>query len=341
MDSNQLNPHTADLESRAKTRPVRHVDLLDLDRAVRDHGAAFVVTIVAHDHSVIEPGLQQACHIRPELLADDDVGLFPIEYVCEGRDDRSARVEVGCQESHGRNGTAGYDPSMDVQIFDGPESLAMGAADFIAAAIDDAPGALDIGLAGGSTPQATYSELATRRIEWDTATLWLSDERWVPQDSDDSNGHQAQRSLVDALPDARLLRPRYTEHLEPADAAAYYEAELRSAILERPALVLLGMGTDGHVASLFPGTDGLADTSDRWFIANHVPQLETWRLTVTPHLLEIAERIAVIVSGEAKADVLAEAVERPAGRYPIEILHRSKGTVTVLCDQPAASSLTG
>ena len=101
------------------------------------------------------------------------------------------------------------------------------------------------------------------------------------------------------------------------------------------------MGTDGPVASLFPGTAGLVDTSDRWFIANEVPQLNTWRLTVTPHLLEIAERVAVIVSGDAKADILAEAIERPSGRFPIEILHRSQGSVTVLCDQAAASTLTG
>ncbi|MDH3250208.1 MAG: 6-phosphogluconolactonase [Acidimicrobiia bacterium] len=230
---------------------------------------------------------------------------------------------------------------MDVEIFKGPDELAIGAADLIAAAFDDSGGRCDIGLAGGSTPQATYARLRTRDIAWGGIDVWLSDERWVPPDSEDSNGHQAERSLLEGFEPATFLRPRHSEQLEPADSAAYYEARLRSVIGERPKLVLLGMGTDGHTASLFPGTAAIDDTSERWFVANHVPQLDTWRLTVTPHLLEISEVIVVIVSGGAKADVLAEVIERPEGRYPIELLHRSSGSVTVLCDRDAAASLSG
>lgn len=229
---------------------------------------------------------------------------------------------------------------MDVRIFPGPSELAIGAADFIEATFDATEGRLDIGLAGGTTPQATYAELLSRRIDWGVVDLWLSDERWVPHESDDSNGRHAERSLVGGIGPAAFLRPRFSEHLEPEDSAAYYEAALRSALGERPKLVLLGMGTDGHTASLFPGTAAVNDTSDRWFVANHVPQLDAWRLTVTPHLLEIAERIVVIVAGGSKADVLSEVIERPAGRYPIELLHGSKGSVTVLCDQEAAASLS-
>lgn len=230
---------------------------------------------------------------------------------------------------------------MDVEIFAGPAELAIGAADLVEATIDAAGGHCEIGLAGGSTPQATYEQLRSRDIDWSALDVWLSDERWVPHDSEESNGHQAERSLLGHARPATFLRPRYSEHLEPIDSAAYYEAEMRSVIGERPRLVLLGMGTDGHTASLFPGTDAAEDSSDRWFIANHVPHLDTWRLTVTPHLLEIAQTIAVIVSGSAKADVLAEAIERPEGRYPIEILHRAAGSVTVLCDRDAAASLSG
>ena len=230
---------------------------------------------------------------------------------------------------------------MDVEIFPGPAELAIGAADFIAAVFDESEDRCDVGLAGGSTPQATYAQLSSRDIDWDGVDVWLSDERWVPHDSDDSNGHQAQRSLLNGIEPATFLRPRHSEHLEPIDSAVYYEARLRSVIGEQPKLVLLGMGTDGHTASLFPGTSAVEDTSDRWYVANHVPQLDTWRLTVTPHLLEIAERIVVLVSGTAKADVLAEAIERPQGRYPIELLHRCGGSVTVLCDREAAASLSG
>ncbi len=230
---------------------------------------------------------------------------------------------------------------MDVEIFAGPTELAIGAADLIERTVKESEGRCDIGLAGGSTPQATYALLRSRDIDWGSIDLWLSDERWVPHDSEESNGHQAERTLLDGIEPATFLRPRHSSHLEPVDSAVYYEAALRSMIGSRPKLVLLGMGTDGHTASLFPGTAATEDTSDRWFIANHVPQLDTWRLTVTPHLLEIAERVAVIVSGSAKADVLAEVIERPEGRYPIELLHRSSGSVTVLCDHEAAASLSG
>lgn len=230
---------------------------------------------------------------------------------------------------------------MDLEIYPGPPELAGGAADLIEAALSEAGGSRDIGLAGGSTPQATYVELASRNIEWQAVDIWLSDERWVPHDSDESNGHQAARSLVTGIRPSSFLRPRYSEHLEPADSAAYYEARLRSVAGERPKLVVLGMGTDGHTASLFPGTAAVDDTSDRWFVANHVPHIDAWRLTVTPHLLAIAERIVVIVSGGSKADVLAEAIERPVGRYPIELLHHAQGTVTILCDREAAGSLSG
>lgn len=230
---------------------------------------------------------------------------------------------------------------MNVEIFAGPAELARGAADYIEGVINETEGRCDIGLAGGSTPQATYTELRTRGIDWSEVDIWLSDERWVPHDSAESNGHQASRSLAAGIEPSSFLRPRHSDHLEPADAAAYYEADLRSMVGERPRLVLLGMGTDGHTASLFPGTAAVEDTSDRWYVANHVPQIDAWRLTVTPHLLEIAERIAVIVAGASKADVLAEAIERPEGRYPIELLHRCSGAVTILCDREAAGSLSG
>lgn len=230
---------------------------------------------------------------------------------------------------------------MDVRTFEDPGELAAGAADLIASVLTRSEGRVDVGLAGGSTPQPTYTELRKRRVDWSLVDIWLSDERWVPHDSDDSNGHRAERSLVEHIPDARFLRPRFSEHLEPEDSAAYYEAALRSVIGERPKLVLLGMGTDGHVASLFPATQAVDDEpGNRWYVANQVPQLDTWRLTATPHLLEIAEAIVVIVSGSAKADVLAESIERPAGRHPIEILHRAQGEVTVLCDRAASSSLS-
>ena len=319
---------------------MRHVDLGDVELVVRDHCPPRVVMVVADDDAMGKAMFQHVGRIRADLLADDDIGSFAIDHCRERGHHRSTGVEVRSEHTHRRSRYRRYDRTMDVEIFEGPHQLAVAAADRIEAALERKGDGSDIGLAGGSTPQATYAELRSRRVDWGAVDVWLSDERWVPHDSEDSNGHQAERTLLEGIEPASFLRPRYSEHLEPVDSAAYYEASLRSVIGERPTLVLLGMGTDGHTASLFPETTAADDDSDRWFVANHVPKLDTWRLTVTPHLLTITEQIVVIVSGGAKADVLAEVVERPNGRYPIELLHRSSGTVTVLCDRDAAASLS-
>ncbi len=198
---------------------------------------------------------------------------------------------------------------------------------------------MNLALAGGSTPGATYRTLTNRPIDWSRTDVWLSDERWVPHDSDDSNGRMARETLIDRVDGATFHRPRYSENLEPDEAAAYYEATLRRMIPDgRADVVLLGMGTDGHTASLFPGTEALTEPTTRWVVENHVPALDAWRLTVTPHFLTSVATIVVIVAGADKADVLAEVVEHPVGRYPIEILHDCVGDVVFMLD--AAGSLS-
>lgn len=230
---------------------------------------------------------------------------------------------------------------MQVNTFDSADTLADAAADLITDRLSTATGdRVNLALAGGSTPEPTYRRLARRPIDWARTDVWLSDERWVPHDSDESNGLMAQRTLLDHVAGAAFHRPRHTENLEPAEAAAYYEATLRSIIPGgRADVVLLGMGTDGHTASLFPGTKALTQPTTRWFVENHVPALDTWRLTVTPRFLEQVATIVVIVAGPEKADVLAEVVEHPVGRYPIEILHDCAGEVVFMADAAAASGL--
>lgn len=230
---------------------------------------------------------------------------------------------------------------MDVTRFATPEALAEGAADFIVERINRSQDRFNLGLAGGSTPAATYEQLRFRSIEWAGVDVWLSDERWVPHDSPESNGAMAYERFLHLAEGVNFLRPRYSERVEPDESATYYEASLRHVIPDgRPDLILLGMGTDGHTASLFPGTAALKMTdSTRWFVSNHVESLDAWRLTVTPYLLDRAQEIAVIVAGTAKAAVLAEAIEHPAGRYPIEILHDSDAVVTFLVDEAAGAQL--
>lgn len=229
---------------------------------------------------------------------------------------------------------------MQLHISPGPESLATDASKHIAALLES--GCSDIGLAGGSTPRATYEALTRRDIDWSNVNAWLTDERWVHLESQDSNGAMAKSNLIDSVEGLRLHRPVYAADMDPAISAEAYERVIGDFTDGAPDLVLLGMGTDGHVASLFPGTAALQNTHDqRWFVANHVPQLDTWRLTATPHLLQIARNVLVIVTGEAKAEVLAEAFERPNGQYPIELLHEATGEVTIFADAAAANRLTG
>lgn len=226
-----------------------------------------------------------------------------------------------------------------VVVFADETRLAVGAATAIGRLISDAPGGrTDLGLAGGSTPRATYRELRAMPLEWGRVDLWLADERWVPPDHPESNGRMAAAELADHV-GAVFHRPRFSAALGPGESAAFYESELRRLFIEGPRLVLLGMGADGHTASLFPGTDALEAADSRWFVANRVPQLDTWRLTITPGLLRRTARVMVLVSGEAKSEVLADVLEGEQGRYPIQLLHTIPGSVTWVVDEAAASGL--
>ncbi len=198
---------------------------------------------------------------------------------------------------------------------------------------------VSIGLAGGSTPQAAYRLLAERPLDWERAVLWLSDERWVAHDHPDSNGATILQTLASHVP-ARFLRPRYSPHLNPSDSAAFYEAELRLLHGDDPPdLILLGMGADGHTASLFAGTAALETTSERIYVATNIPSLDVWRLTSTFPLLEQAERVVVLVSGAEKAETLAAVLKGPEDVYPIQRLLRLTTDVIFLVDQEAGSLL--
>lgn len=197
---------------------------------------------------------------------------------------------------------------------------------------------ITIGLAGGSTPAAVYRMLGERSVDWARTDLWLSDERWVPHDHADSNGRMA----IEALgPEAgeRLLRPTWSERLEPADAAAHYEAAIRAVVADgRPDVTLLGMGADGHTASLFPGTPAVEETA-RWFIENHVPKLDAWRLTATRTLINASREVIVLVTGDSKAETIREVLEEPGSGHPIQLLTEASGEVVFHLDADAASRL--
>jgi 6-phosphogluconolactonase len=224
---------------------------------------------------------------------------------------------------------------MHVIVYPTAELVARTAADLIGAAIAD--GARTIGLAGGGTPEATYRLLADRTIDWSGVTLWLSDERWVPLDHPESNAGMAKRTFVDAV-GADLLIPEYGAG-HAAAAASKYEAALFDAFGEdrTPDLVLLGIGDDGHTASLFPGTDALELTRSG-YVANWVPAKDAWRMTATMPLLWEANHLVFLVTGEGKARVLAQMLDRGVG-YPAQRVAAGAIQVTWLLDEPAAGEL--
>jgi len=203
-------------------------------------------------------------------------------------------------------------------------------------------------LAGGSTPRLLYQRLTESpyrdRVPWDKTFFVFGDERCVEPDDEASNYRMAKETLFDPLeiPDHRVLRMKGEE--KPADAARRYAVRLGDLFLTRPTpcfdLVLLGVGTDGHTASLFPGTEAL-DEAERWVVANHVPQLDSWRLTLTFPALNKAKRVIFMATGESKARVIAEAfggVEH-AEPYPCERVAPLHARREVLVDHEAASMM--
>ncbi len=226
---------------------------------------------------------------------------------------------------------------MELVVYETAEEAAVGAATRIADLLAAAGERFTLGLAGGSTPAASYQELRGRAIAWRRVDAWLSDERWVPHDHERSNGRMAAETLMDHV-DARFHRPRWSEHIEASDSAARYEAVLRSIHDgRRPDLILLGMGEDAHTASLFPGSDALAE-SRRWFVSNTIPESGEVRLTATYPMLWSARRLMVLTAGEHKAAALRDSFE--GGQTPVGRIAEGEAEVEWHVDRPAASLLS-
>ena len=177
-------------------------------------------------------------------------------------------------------------------------------------------GVFRVALSGGGTPKQVYPLLLESErhdaVDWTRVEFFWGDERSVPPDHPESNFGVAYGMLISHLPAARGDRI----HRMPAEApdigaaALSYESELRLSFDARgdepPAfdLIWLGMGPDGHTASLFPGTDAL-DESERWVVGNWVPQQDTWRMTLTFPVLAAARAVLFVVTGADKADPIA------------------------------------
>lgn len=196
-------------------------------------------------------------------------------------------------------------------------------------------------LAGGSTPEATYRLLArdyADRIDWSRVHVFFGDERTVPPEYEDSNYRMAREALLDHVPVGGVHRMR--GELPPAEAARAYEEELREFFGpgEVPGfdLILLGIGEDGHTASLFPNTPAL-DVTDRWVVENPVEKLDTVRLTLTAPAINAARAVVFLVAGEGKAGALREILEGGADPrdYPAKLVQPAGGA-TWMVDRAAA-----
>ncbi len=238
---------------------------------------------------------------------------------------------------------------MNLLIYETPEELAEAAArDFAAkaeAAIGER-GRFAVALAGGSTPEASYEALArdyADKLDWSRLHVFFGDERTVPPHHEDSNYRMAQRTLLTRVTVGSVHRMR--GELPPTEAASDYEEQLREFFepSEVPGfdLILLGLGEDGHTASLFPETAAL-DVTDQWVVANPVLQLETTRLTLTIPVINAARAVTFLVAGESKAGTLKEVLEGDADPrgYPAKFIRPEGEELAWRVDRAAAEQLS-
>jgi len=244
--------------------------------------------------------------------------------------------------------------STEIRILTTPQELFSAAAEEVIHAATEsvaARGRFTIALSGGSTPKSLFNLLATNArttLPWDKMFFFWGDERHVPPTDPDSNYRMADESMLSKIP----VKPENifripAENPDAAAAADTYEKTLQRFFSLQPGqfprfdLILLGMGPDGHTASLFPGSAGLQENS-RLVIANWVEKFKTSRLTFTYPVLNAAACLAFLVSGTDKAPALHEVLESdaPGEQYPAKLVHPTDGKLIWLLDRAAASQLT-
>jgi len=217
---------------------------------------------------------------------------------------------------------------MKRQLFADLDALSRAAADDFTALVSSTDRTFHVALSGGSTPKKLFDELVHRgraALPWERIELWWGDERCVPPDHPDSNYGMTKQHLIDPLE----LDPAKIHRLEgeraPIQAAADYARALVSALGAPPVfdLVWLGMGPDGHTASLFPHSAGVRDKTS-YVIANAVDSPLTkgpaTRLTITLPVIDAAHHVRFLVGGADKADTLAQVARGPSELYPSSLV---------------------
>jgi len=245
------------------------------------------------------------------------------------------------------------EPQSKRLIFPDPQSIALAGAKLfleLGSACIQASGVFRVALSGGSTPKAMFFLLGdpvfAKQFPWDKVEWFWGDERSVPPDHSDSNFRMARELLLDRVgATAKRIHPMPAWDANP-EAAPMYQKAIASIfgcpeVGQPPAfdLIFLGMGADGHTASLFPGTRALRETK-AWVVANEVPQLATRRMTFTYPLINAAKTVCFLVAGADKADPLHEVLEGPPNleKYPSQGV-RPAGSLLWYLDSQAAAKL--
>jgi 6-phosphogluconolactonase len=233
--------------------------------------------------------------------------------------------------------------------------MALASARKFAASVQQAAaarGVARIAISGGSTPKATFKILADPEqpflamVPWERLRLYWVDERCVGPDDPESNYGVCRDLLLTKAPMPAENVYRMEGELDPQEAASRYESVLRNTMklegAEVPVfdLVMLGMGPDGHTASLFPHTAALHETG-RLVVANHVLQKETWRITLTLPVINQAREVVFEVESAGKTDILAEVLTGPSDteRLPSQLIRPANGKLLFLLDSAAAAKL--
>jgi 6-phosphogluconolactonase len=221
-----------------------------------------------------------------------------------------------------------------IEIFANAQELARGAAEYFVARSGEAvarKGFFTVALSGGSTPKALYQLLVDLDVPWSQTHFFWSDERHVPPDHPDSNYRMAYEAMLARVPvpESNIHRV-HGENPDAAEAANEYEQTLLPLDL-----ILLGLGTDGHTASIFPGSEVLNETK-RLVAAPWVEKFNAYRITMTLPLLNNGASVLFLVSGADKAGIVKEVIEGPK-QYPAQFVQPAHGQLLWMLDKDAAA----
>lgn len=239
----------------------------------------------------------------------------------------------------------------ELRVFANLDGLSATAAEAVARTLNGvvrANGHCSLVLSGGHTPRTLYALLVTRwrdEVPWSKVHVFWGDERYVPHDDPRSNYRMAREALLDHVPcPGSQVHPMPTHLADPGEAARAYDATLRGYFgggAPRFDLVLLGMGEEGHTASIFPGSPALTERT-RWTLAVNAPAEPSSRLTLTMAVLTQTAVTYCLVAGADKADAVARVLAPGADPdlHPAAALQRASGTVTWWVDREAAAKMT-